>query len=160
MSWQEIERRPESGLTALSPIVISTLADEWRAYGSDLLQVKEQPPRRHAEVPRIDVRATTWRNLPASQKSAVGSLRAIVLSKALQMDFPVDDIAVDIESDPDEGTREVVLRVYSPSTAVQALAFWDSLGKEMDSWLTQLRGPAKRSALANVGLRFHWDAAG
>lgn len=81
---------------------------------------------------------------------------AVVHSKALQAGFPVSRALLDVEQDPEEGTGQAVIRVYTQASAVQALAFWDSLAIEIDRWTQRLGGEQRRTLLERIGLRFHW----
>lgn len=88
--------------------------------------------------------------------SLLQPLRSVVLSKALQASLYVAELSVDVEEDPEERTGQVVLRVYVRASAVQTLAFWDSLEIEMGRWLEHLSDPDRRTLLEHIGLRFHW----
>lgn len=88
--------------------------------------------------------------------SLLQPLRSVVLSKALQASLDVAELGVDVEEDPEERTGQVVLRVYIRASAVQTLAFWDSLEIEMGRWLEHLNDRDRRTLLEDIGLRFHW----
>jgi hypothetical protein len=90
--------------------------------------------------------------------SLLQPLRSVVLSKALQAGLDVARLGVDVEEDPEEKAGQAVFRVYVRASAVQTLAFWDSLDIEMGRWLERLTHRDRRTLLENVGLRFHWTA--
>ncbi|HEU0022617.1 MAG TPA: hypothetical protein VFR55_13235 [Dehalococcoidia bacterium] len=81
---------------------------------------------------------------------------SIVLSKALQSGMVVTRGTIDVEGDPEERTAQPVLRIYVDATPAQTMAFWDSLGIELDRWLERLDSHRRSIAMNDVGLRFHW----
>lgn len=87
------------------------------------------------------------------------SLRAIIVSKALQSGLPIFRPVVDVEADPEEGTSQLVMRVYVDASPAQTLAFWDSLDIELDRWLKRLDHNDGQAVLKDIGLRFHWSAS-
>lgn len=91
-------------------------------------------------------------------RQLLSPLWALVVSKALQTNFPVREGKLDIEHDVDENTYKVVVRIYTAALPAQAIAFWNSLETELDQWLARL-SPLERSVLVNdIALRFHWNA--
>ena len=116
----------------------------------------EPAPSAELRVPGFRRPTQVWNRVTLQAKESVVALRAIVVSKALQTGFPIGSTCVDIESDADERTTHTVLRVYTGATAPQALAFWNSLGGDLDLWLSSLSGVRQETARDRVGIRFHW----
>lgn len=119
------------------------------------------PAEKEAETRSTPLATLKW---PRRQHAALTDKRrrllehlwSIVLSKALQGRLEISEGIVDVEEDPDEENVQPVLRIYTAATAVQTLAFWDSLAIELDRWLAQL-GPSDRGIVASeIGVRFHW----
>lgn len=92
----------------------------------------------------------------AKGENLTSRLWAIVLSKALQTQFPVTRACVDLEEDREEGTKGVVLRVYTDASSVQTFAFWDGLVTDLNAWSLRLSHHERQLLLGSVGLRFHW----
>ncbi len=95
--------------------------------------------------------------LTVQVRKILSGFYGIVVSKAMQSNLPISSIVVDAEEDPEERTGQVVLRVYVQASPVQALAFWDSLDIEMNSWLDRLDSTDRNTVIDEVGLRFYWS---
>lgn len=98
----------------------------------------------------------THPKLTTTVRSLLPILSSIILSKALRSGLKLSGMYVDIESDPEEGTSQVVLRVYTQASAVQTLAFWDSLDIEIARWIEHLSARERKVIVEEIGLRFHW----
>lgn len=70
--------------------------------------------------------------LPGEAKELADSLSAIVLTRVNQDRFPVKAIQWSGYVDPEEGTAELVLTVTVLATSAQAMAFWDSVGDDIE----------------------------
>lgn len=81
---------------------------------------------------------------------------AIVVSRALQCNFPITETLIDSVEDPDEEQGRIVLRIFSKVQASQALAFWDSLESDMQEWLARLPEKEQSIFLGRLGFRVHW----
>lgn len=115
-------------------------------------------------LPSYDAVPSTWlgryRHLRTARiNRLLRSLRAIIVSKASQSGLAIYRPVIDVEADPEEGTSQIVLRVYADASPAQTLAFWDSLDIEMDRWLTRLDHNDVQAMLQDIGLRFHWSAS-
>lgn len=85
------------------------------------------------------------------------TLWAIVVSRALQADFPLGRTTVSVFQDPTEQERKAILRLTCNASAAQALAFWDSLEPDLQSWLETLRENDRTTFISKLGLRVHWQ---
>ena len=94
----------------------------------------------------------------ARVRKLLESLPAIILSKAFQSGLAVYRPVIDVEADPEEGTSQIVVRVYVDASPAQTMAFWDSLDIELGRWLTRLDENDSRTVLQDIGIRFHWSA--
>lgn len=81
---------------------------------------------------------------------------AIVVSRALQTAFPLDKTVVSVFHNPADQEGKAVLRLYCPATMVQALAFWDSLEPDLQSWLAKLSDNDRTTFITRLALRVHW----
>lgn len=124
--------------------------------GLDPIQMDLERPRVEAPIPSLKHPLRPSPHLTQNVLKLSKVLWAIVVSKALQSGFPISRGVLDVESDPEEGTARPVLRVYTMASAVQAIAFWDSLSIELDKWLLNQRFSDRRVVMQDLGLRFHW----
>jgi len=83
-------------------------------------------------------------------------LWAIVVSRALQVGFPLVRTTVSVFEDPTEQARKPVLRLFCKATAVQAIAFWDSLEPDLQGWLATLSEADRTTFITKISLRVHW----
>lgn len=104
----------------------------------------------------FDRKSAAWRSMSNAARQAAINLRAVVLSKANQVDFPITGIAVDMENDPEGGSIVYGVRITTTERAGPTLAFWNSLAGDLELWLQNLRGAAKTIGRKSVGLRFSW----
>ena len=96
---------------------------------------------------------------PVLTDSVRGLLRvlwAIVVSRALQVGFPLRQAVVSVFEDPTEQERKAILRLACNANVTQALAFWDSLEPDLQSWLETLRENDRITFITRMGLRVHW----
>src|SRR3990172_6823883 len=90
-------------------------------------------------IPRMEWPVGQDPVLTSSVRGLLGALWAIVVSRALQGGFPLQKTTVSVFEDPTEQERKAVLRLACSVNAAQALAFWDSLEPDLQSWLDTLR---------------------
>ncbi|MBE9501118.1 MAG: hypothetical protein KAX23_03730 [Dehalococcoidia bacterium] len=83
-------------------------------------------------------------------------LWAIVVSRALQVGFPLVMTTVSTFEDPTEQERKAVLRLTCNASAVQAIAFWDSLEPDLQDWLATLSEADRATFITKLSLRVHW----
>lgn len=83
-------------------------------------------------------------------------LWTIVVSKAMQVQFPVYKTTVAVFNDPLEDWHQALLRVFTEANAAQATAFWDSLEGDLRDWVSTLSEHQKFVFLDQVSLRIHW----
>lgn len=84
------------------------------------------------------------------------TLYVIVVSRALQVGFPLRGTIVSVFQDPTEQERKAVLRLACNANVTQALAFWDSLETDLQSWLERLSEYERTTFITKLGLRVHW----
>ena len=107
-------------------------------------------------APTLYPRARQHHRLTVNVRTLAIPFWAIVVSKALQSGFPISHGQLDVEHDPEEGVDRAVMRVYTPASATQTMAFWDNLAEDMDRWLQRLSVGQRATVLVDIGLRFHW----
>lgn len=95
--------------------------------------------------------------LTNSVRKLLRTLWAIVVSRALQINFPLSKTAVSIFEDPTERERKAVLRLVCKANASQALAFWDSLETDLQDWVKMLTENDRTTFITKLGLRVHWQ---
>ena len=84
-------------------------------------------------------------------------LRAIVVSRAMQTRFPLRRTVVSVFRDPEEERSQALLRLFVDANAAQAIAFWDSLEKDLEDWLEGLDEHLRLRFLRDISLRVHWS---
>lgn len=95
--------------------------------------------------------------LTSAVRSLAPILHAIVVSKAYRTGLRILEAYYDVDRDPEEDSRELVMIVRLDSNAAQALAFWASLDYELDRWIAQLSDAQREIVLHRIGLRFVWN---
>jgi hypothetical protein len=96
------------------------------------------------------------RRLKNTEIDALNRFQAIVVSRAFQCGFPIQNLSVDLEKDPEEEITRAVLRVYTTATPTQTFAFWESLGSDFEELIAIARPLLRRVIEETVSLRFHW----
>ena len=109
-----------------------------------------------AGIPELEWPARQAPILTDSVCRLLRALRAIVVSRALQVGFPLHRTVVSIFEDTIEQERKAVLRLTCSASASQALAFWDSLEPDLQGWLDTLSENDRITFITKLGLRVHW----
>lgn len=86
----------------------------------------------------------------------IKSLWAIVVSRALQLRFPLVRTIVSTFVDPTEHEHKAVLRLMCDASVSQAIAFWDSLEDDLQDWMETLSDRERALVISKLGLRVHW----
>jgi hypothetical protein len=127
------------------------------------LQPLLRPPRRNGHTtatqtkfPELEWPPTQDPTLTQSVRRLLRLLWGVVVSRALQTRFPLQRTIVSITYDPNEQQRTAALRLVCRATATQAIAFWDSLEPDLQSWLATLSENDRITFITKVGLRVHW----
>ncbi len=94
--------------------------------------------------------------LTSTVRSMLRTLWAIVVSRAIQSEFPLRRTAVSVFRDPEEEQPRALLRLFVKANAAQAIAFWDSLEKDLQDWLGGLNEHRRLTFLRTISLRVHW----
>lgn len=94
--------------------------------------------------------------LTNSVRRLLRTLWAIVVSRSLQIRFPLLRTILSVFVDPTEQKRKAVLRLVSDGSAAQTLAFWDSLEPDLEGWVKTLNENDRHIFITKLGLRFHW----
>lgn len=83
-------------------------------------------------------------------------LRAIVLTKANVANIAIEDIHTYMFRDPEENTNKFVLAVAVKANAPQAMAYWDALGRGVDTWRNGLPEHLREVLVSRWSFRVHW----
>lgn len=116
------------------------------AYGQRALQ-------HYAYPPGIDQKHAV---MTSTVKGLLRVLWSIVVSRALQVGFPMTEAKVCVVHDPEDERDWAVLRVFASVNVVQALAFWDSLEPDLQEWLGGLTEHERTTFLSRMSMRIHW----
>jgi hypothetical protein len=81
---------------------------------------------------------------------------AIVLSQALQSDFPINKAFVEVFRDPNEDRKKVSIKMFVEATAGQSVAFWEGLEDDIQELVKTLDSHNKLLFLRDISLRIHW----
>lgn len=127
------------------------------SYYSSLLPKEEMEGKKSvAEIPTLEGINSSNAALTYRVRKLVSNFWAIVMSNALQAGFPVEKTKMDIFRDDVEDRTQVVLRVFTSASALQSMAFWDSLEEHVQEWLVRLPQYDRSTFLHNISLRLHW----
>jgi len=94
--------------------------------------------------------------LTSTVRGLLHILWVIVVSKAMQVQFPIYKTTVAVFNDPSEDWHQALLRVFTEANAAQVTAFWDSLEGDLQDWVSTLSEHQKLVFLNQVSLRIHW----
>lgn len=94
--------------------------------------------------------------LTSTVRDLLHILWTIVVSKAVQVQFPIYKTTVAVFNDPLEYWHQALLRVFTEANAAQVTAFWDSLEGDLRDWVSTLSEYQKFVFLDQVSLRIHW----
>lgn len=119
--------------------------------------LEEEKEKALPSIPQLEGLDVQDPILTSKVRSLIDSFWAIVISKALQTHFPVSRANISIISDPSEGRRQVALRIFTETNAGQAIAFWDSLERDLHEWLDELLYHENEIFLRALSLRIHWQ---
>lgn len=108
-------------------------------------------------IPELEWPTRADSALTVSVRRLLRTLWAIVVSRAMQVSFPLRRTVVSVFEDPTEQERKAVLRLGCNATVAQALAFWDSLEPDLQDWLKTLSKNDRTTFITNVSLRVHWQ---
>jgi len=180
-SLESVEARPSIepiGETELGGEIGETLthatriSEEFRSFGLPVLRLEEPTSEDQPQlwrVPKNGKSRTIEISVPElggltkadpiltdRVRRLVKVLWAIVVSRALQVGFPLVRTTVSIFEDPTEQERKAVLRLICNASAVQAIAFWDSLEPDLQDWLATLSETDRQTFITKLSLRVHW----
>ncbi len=139
-----------SGRLALGEPTFEAQAGLSRTHESGKSRVIE------ARIPELEWPARQDPILTDSVRRLLKALGAIVVSRALQVGFPLHRTIVSVFEDPIEQERKAILRLACSASASQALAFWDSLEPDLQGWLKTLSENDRTTFITKLGLRVHW----
>ncbi len=113
-------------------------------------------PKASIPIPPLDGLDIHSPILTSTIRDLLHILWAIVVSKAMQVQFPIYKTTVAVFNDPSEGWHQALLRVFTEANAAQVTAFWDSLEGDLQDWVSTLIEHQKFVFLNQVSLRIHW----
>lgn len=109
-------------------------------------------------IPRFQAdHRSTYVGLVSDVKDLLRRFWAIVISKALQNQLPINKANISIFHDPNEESKQVVLRLFTSASATQSVSFWESLENDIQNWVSKLSESARNTFIENISLRIHWD---
>lgn len=127
-------------------------------YESTLSQKPEDIGQRISEVhiPPLEWSVRAHPVLTNQVRMLLRTLWAIVVSRSTQLRFPLSKTVVSVFIDPTEGESKAVLRLSCNASISQALAFWDSLEPDLQSWLNNLTEYERAVFITKISLRVYW----
>jgi hypothetical protein len=108
-------------------------------------------------IPRLEWSVKSHPVLTHQVRALLQTLWAIVVSRALQLRFPICKTIVSVFTDPTEEETRAVLRLTCDANVTQALAFWDSLEPDLQDWLKTLSESERTIFLTRIALRVYWQ---
>ena len=118
---------------------------------------KEEEPTKAIWIPQLEGLDKHDPILTSTVRDMLHKLRAIVVSRAMQTRFPLRRTVVSVFRDPEEERSQALLRLFVDANAPQAIAFWDSLEKDLEDWLEGLDEHLRLRFLRDISLRVHWS---
>lgn len=94
--------------------------------------------------------------LTAAVRQTLNALLPHLERLAAEEPSPVTRIEVRGYVDPEEGSKQVVIRVWTDLPAEPALDYWDRLGEAFDTWLGTLPPRLARVAAEQIHLSVEW----
>ncbi len=140
-----LERRP------------SRVMDATTRIGNRSLNSEDLPYLGSLEVPDLRWPKKASPVLTVRVKELLQNLWAIVVSKAMQREFPAENTEVTTTYDPESRVSKAVLAVSTSANMIQTLAFWDSLQREFGNWESQFNSEDRILLRRDISLHFHWD---
>jgi len=95
-------------------------------------------PQSAFPVERVDPSA--WAHLDREARRIIPILRAVVVTASLRAGVRVEELRVQSFIDPEEGWTRTIIVARVSCSPVQALAFWDYIGGQIDRWKATLPG--------------------
>jgi len=118
--------------------------------------MREQRPKASIPIPTLEGLDIHSPILTSTVRGLLHILWVIVVSKAMQVQFPIYKTTVAVFTDPTEDWHQALLRVFTEANAAQVTAFWDSLEGDLQDWVSTLSEHQKLVFLDQVSLRIHW----
>lgn len=87
-------------------------------------------------------------------------LLAIAQTKANTSRLAIEGVRTHVCKDPEENTRKFVLSVTIKANGAQAMAYWDALGRAVDTWREGLPEHVRRVLVSRWSFRVQWRADG
>lgn len=114
-----------------------------------------------AGIPQLDdstARGKTWYSRTVEQ--VVNILWAIILSRAMADQFPIDSGRVLLTTSPESRHNRVVLAIFArKASAAQTIPFWNSLEPNFQQWLSTANSAQVKEFLTRVSPHFYWGNA-
>lgn len=118
--------------------------------------MREEKPKASIPIPPLEGLDIHSPILTSTVRGLLHILWVIVVSKAMQVQFPIYKTTVAVFNDPSEDWHQALLRVFTEANAAQVTAFWDSLEGDLQDWVSTLSEHQKLVFLNQVSLRIHW----
>lgn len=157
-NWGEVLPSPEPALPSLSRVeqAIPKQGDAV-AYGTSFPTAPAgEKKTAFAEIPDLEDIDLHNAAVTSKVRNLLRNFWAVVVSKSLQASFPIERTVTAVFSDPAEDRHQVVLRVFTEASAVQAVAFWEGLENDLQEWITRLDERDRLIFLRDISLRIHW----
>ena len=126
--------------------------------GAALFPAPENGERKPAKkiIPKLEWPSSHDPTLTNTVRRLLRVLWAIVVSRALHLSFPLHSTIISVFEDPTEDDRKIVLSATSDANMSQALAFWDSLERDLQNWLTTLNKNDRLTFISRITLQVNW----
>ncbi len=113
-------------------------ANEANLVTAAAFENEQQLSARPLTLPRERFDASAWMHLDREARRAIQILEAILVTSSFTAHVPVEEVAVHPFTDPEEGWKQITFMAKVRCSALQALAFWDYLGAQVDKWRATL----------------------
>ncbi len=167
-----LNKKPVRGEIGETLANYTHISEEFRSFGPSVLRLEEQTSESQSQlgrvpkgdksriieigVPKLEGLTKADPVLTDRVRRLVKVLWTIVVSRALQVGFPLVRTTVSTFEDPTEQECKAVLRLTCNASALQAIAFWDSLEPDLQDWLAKLSEADRATFITKLSLRVHW----
>lgn len=109
------------------------------------------------DIPPLKVSTKAHPVLTNKVRELLRTLWAIIVSRSIQLNFPLRSTTISVFTDPTEEESKAVLRLVCNTSISQALAFWDSLEYDFQNWLKYLSEHDRTIFITKISLRVYWQ---
>jgi hypothetical protein len=133
--WEPLQASQRTAITAQ---IETREFDPRRAVVTESSVNHEKERPRRPTLPGEWIDPSAQAHLDRKSRRVLSILRAIFLTSSFRAQIPLEELAVRLFTDPEEGWKRIILSAKVRCLPAQALAFWDYVGAQIDDWKATL----------------------